>query len=66
MHFNWDLFDHPPYSPDIALSDDHLLTYLKKWLESHCINNNELMESIKTLLSSQAADFFETDIQKQN
>jgi histone-lysine N-methyltransferase SETMAR len=28
-HFNWDLFDHPPYSPDLALSDYHQFTYLK-------------------------------------
>jgi transposase len=29
-HFNWELFDQPPYSPDIAPSDYHLFTYLKK------------------------------------
>jgi histone-lysine N-methyltransferase SETMAR len=31
-HFNWELFDHPPYSPDLTLSDYHLFTYLKNWL----------------------------------
>jgi transposase len=31
-HFNWELFDHPPYSPDLAPSDYHLFTYLKNWL----------------------------------
>jgi transposase len=31
-HFNWELFDHPPYSSDIAPSDYHLFTYLKNWL----------------------------------
>jgi histone-lysine N-methyltransferase SETMAR len=31
-HFNWELFDHPPYSPDLAPSDYHLITYLKNWL----------------------------------
>jgi histone-lysine N-methyltransferase SETMAR len=25
-HFNWELFDHPPYSPDLALSNHHLFT----------------------------------------
>jgi transposase len=45
-HLNWELFDHPPYSPDFAPSDYHLFTYLKNWL------------------SSQAADFFDTGIQK--
>jgi hypothetical protein len=25
-HFNWELFDHPPYSPDLTPGDYHLLT----------------------------------------
>jgi transposase len=28
-HFNWVLFDQPPYSPDFSPSDYHLFTYLK-------------------------------------
>jgi histone-lysine N-methyltransferase SETMAR len=32
-HFNWELFDHPPYSPDIAPSDYYLFIYLKNWLQ---------------------------------
>jgi histone-lysine N-methyltransferase SETMAR len=31
-HCNWELSDHPPYSPDLAQSDYHLFTYLKNWL----------------------------------
>jgi histone-lysine N-methyltransferase SETMAR len=27
--FNRVLFDHPPYSPDLALSEYHPVTYLK-------------------------------------
>jgi hypothetical protein len=33
VHFNWELFDHPPYSPALALSDYYLFTYLKNWLK---------------------------------
>jgi transposase len=63
-HFNWELFDHPPYSPDLAPSDYHLFTYLKNWLGSQCFNNNEeLMQGVKMWLSSQVADFFDTGIQ---
>jgi transposase len=52
-HFNWELFEHPPYSPDLAPSDYHLFTYLKNWLGSQRFNNNEeLMEGVKTWLSS--------------
>jgi histone-lysine N-methyltransferase SETMAR len=42
-HFNWELFDHPPYSPDVALSDYLQFTYPKNWLTSLPFNNNELM-----------------------
>jgi hypothetical protein len=33
-HFKWELFDHPPYSPDLAASGCHLFTYLKNWFTS--------------------------------
>jgi hypothetical protein len=64
-HFNWELSDHPTYSPDLASRDYHLFTYLRNWLRSHHFNNNEeLMECVKTWLGSRAADFFDTRIQK--
>jgi histone-lysine N-methyltransferase SETMAR len=58
-HFNWELSDHPPYSPNLAPTDYHLFThtYLKNWLRSQRFKNNELMEGVKTWLSSQAEDF---------
>jgi histone-lysine N-methyltransferase SETMAR len=59
------LFDHPPYSPDLIPSNYYLFTYLKNWLGSQHFNDNEeSMEGIKTWLSSQVADFFDTGIQK--
>jgi hypothetical protein len=30
--FNWEIFDHPPYSPDLVPSDYHLFTKMKVWL----------------------------------
>jgi hypothetical protein len=60
-HFNLELFDHSPYSPNLAPSDYHL----KNWLRSQRFKNNEeLMEGVKTWLSSQPADFFNTGVQK--
>jgi histone-lysine N-methyltransferase SETMAR len=48
-HLNWELFDHRPYSPDLAPNDYHLFIYLKNWMGSQRINNNEdLMEGVKT------------------
>jgi transposase len=63
--YNWKSLDRTPYSPDLAPSNSQLFTYLKKWFGSqHFSNNEELMEDGKTWLSSQAADFFDTGIQK--
>jgi hypothetical protein len=56
-HFKWELFDYPPYSLHPALSN----YYLKNLFGSQCLNNNEeLMEGVKTWLSSQVANFFDT------
>jgi transposase len=54
-NFNWELFDHPSYNSDLAPSHYHLFTYLKNCLGSQRFKNNELMEGVKTWLSSQAA-----------
>jgi hypothetical protein len=64
-HFNWELFDHPPYSPNLTASKYDLFTYLNNWLQSQCFKNNELMEGVKMWLSSQEADFFDKGIQKR-
>jgi hypothetical protein len=48
-HFDWELFYYPPYSPELATSNYHLITHLKNWLGSQYFNNNEkLMEGVKT------------------
>jgi histone-lysine N-methyltransferase SETMAR len=48
-HFNWELFDHPPYSPDLAPRDYHLCAYRKNWMESQLLNNNEdFIKEVKT------------------
>jgi hypothetical protein len=53
-HFNWELFDHPQYSPDLTANNCHLFVYLKNWLGSqHFSNNEKLMECVKTWLSPQ-------------
>jgi hypothetical protein len=63
--YQLELFDHPPYSPNLTPSNYHLPIYLKNWVRSQYFNHNEeLMEGVKMWLSSQAADFFDTGIQK--
>jgi hypothetical protein len=42
-HFNWELFDHPSYNPDLTPNDYYLFarTYLKNRLRSWRLNNND-------------------------
>jgi histone-lysine N-methyltransferase SETMAR len=63
-HFNWELSDHPPYSPDLALSDYHLFPYLKNWLRLQRFTSNEELEDVKAWLSSQVVDFIDRGIKK--
>jgi hypothetical protein len=59
-HFSWELCDHPSYSPDLTTSDYRL----KNWLRLQRFSSKEeLMEGVKTWLSSQVADFFDTSLQ---
>jgi hypothetical protein len=49
----------------ITLQATATCTYMKDWLRSQRFSNNEeLMESVNTWLSSQTADFFDTGIRK--
>jgi hypothetical protein len=57
--FNWELFDHHPYIPNLDPSDYHLRIYL----ENCCVYSaSTVLSSWK--VRSQAAAFFDTGIQK--
>lgn len=63
--FRWDIFDHPPYSPDLAPSDFHLFPQLKKWLGGkHFQTDAELKDNVTFYLNSLAADFYSQGIEK--
>ncbi|XP_035231708.1 histone-lysine N-methyltransferase SETMAR-like [Stegodyphus dumicola] len=40
QQFQWDIFEHPPYSPDKAPSDFHLFLELKQWLGGKRFQND--------------------------
>jgi hypothetical protein len=61
LNVNWMLSDHPLYSSHFAPNDYHLFTYLNNWLRLQHFNNNGLMKDVKTWLTSQVADLFDTD-----
>jgi histone-lysine N-methyltransferase SETMAR len=57
--------DHPPYSPEVAPRDFHLLLQLKKHLAGKkFIDDNEVQEEVMTWFKGQAADFYDSGIQK--
>jgi transposase len=63
--FNWEIFDHPSYSPDLAPIDYHLFTKMKVWLATqHFQTNEELMDGVKNWLHNFAAPFFDEGLQK--
>ena len=52
--FDWEVLDHPPYSLDLAPSDYHLFTDLKKWLGAQGFDSNdELKSSVADWLTTQ-------------
>ena len=57
--------DHPPYSPDLALSDYHLLPGLKKQLTGcHFLSDVEVTAAAETWLDGQPSEFFLSGLQK--
>jgi hypothetical protein len=39
--FNWEIFDHPTYTPDLAPSNYHLFTKMKVWLATERFHTNK-------------------------
>ncbi|GFW04016.1 histone-lysine N-methyltransferase SETMAR [Trichonephila clavipes] len=63
--FKWDVFQHPPYSPNITPSDYHLFTAMKKWLGGkHFADVEELKNAVTHLFKSQADAFYTEEIGK--
>ena len=63
--FKWDILYHPPYSPDFAPVDFHLFLHLKKHLAGKKFDDDdEVQEEVVTWFNVQAADFYDSEIQK--
>ncbi|KAJ4429731.1 hypothetical protein ANN_21935 [Periplaneta americana] len=63
--FGWEIFDHPPYSPDLAPSDFHLFTKLKDFLGGTRFGSDEeLKKTVNTWLNELAAEEYNTGILK--
>jgi transposase len=63
--FAWDVFFHPPYSPDLAPCDFHLFTHLKQFLGgTHIGSDEEVKKIVKDWVKGLVADFYNAGIQK--
>jgi len=62
--FGWEQFDHPPYSPDLALSDFHLFLHLKSFFAGQRFHDDEFKEAFTTCFALKAASFYDEGIQK--
>jgi hypothetical protein len=64
IDFARDVFFHPTYSSDLAPSDFHLFTHLKRFWGSTCMGSDEEMKMVKDWFSEVAADLNNAGIQK--
>jgi histone-lysine N-methyltransferase SETMAR len=63
--FNWEIFDRPRYSTDLAPSDYHLFTKMKVWLATQRFRTKEeLMNGVNNWLHNLEAPFFDEGLQK--
>ncbi|CAO4387804.1 unnamed protein product [Caenorhabditis nigoni] len=59
----WEIFGHPPYSPDLAPSDFHLFRSMQHSLaEMHFKSRDEIEKWVVTYFESQPAEFFHDGI----
>ena len=57
--------DHPLYSPDLAPSNFHLFFHLNKHLVGKKFDDDdEVLEEVMTWFKGQAADLYDSGIQK--
>jgi hypothetical protein len=59
QEFSWEVFNHPPYSPDLAPGDFRLFLHLKKF-HQRFENDRETEMVVTQWFESQAADFYDT------
>ncbi|GBM02173.1 Mariner Mos1 transposase [Araneus ventricosus] len=65
QQFDWEQFDHPPYSPDLAPSDYHLFLNLKREFGGRRFDSDDdAKNGVQQWLSSLAASFFQEGIDK--
>jgi histone-lysine N-methyltransferase SETMAR len=60
--YNWEVLDHPPYSPEIAPSNFHLFGPLKKHLGGRPFATDCEVQQAMSWLQTLDTDFFYAEI----
>ncbi|GFG39282.1 hypothetical protein Cfor_02207 [Coptotermes formosanus] len=61
--FDWEVFEHPAYSPGLASSDFHLLPALKEFLGGRRFKSNEeVKDAVKEGLNGLTAEVYDEGI----
>ncbi|XP_035230245.1 histone-lysine N-methyltransferase SETMAR-like [Stegodyphus dumicola] len=63
QQFEWDIFENPPYSPDLAPSDFNLFPELKQWLEGQHFQNDVELKKRSQLTPIIAGTFMKKVLQ---
>ena len=62
---NYEVLDHPLYSPDLSPTDFHFLKYLGNFLQEKCFGNPEdTQTAFNEFVASRTTTFYETAIKK--
>jgi hypothetical protein len=65
QEFGWEGFEHPAYSPDLALSYFHLFPKFKEYLGGiRFKSDEEVKDAVKEWLNGLAAEVYDEGIQK--
>jgi hypothetical protein len=63
--FGWEIMEHAPYSPDLALSDYHVSGPLKKFLAGQrFISDEDAKTAVRRWFRAQTAEFYNSGISK--
>jgi [histone H3]-lysine36 N-dimethyltransferase SETMAR len=59
---DWEVLPHPPYSADIAPSDDHLFRAMDNFMQNKEFRNDDELKQVDKFLTSRTSQFWEVDI----